>query len=160
MKNATTSAMTYTQFALALGKSDRLTREASEPFRAEYSALPSAEAKAEYKANWIAAYLQGNLEYSEADAVATVEKSRWEAAPGKRRSAKSYRTDEEQMSYARGRQQFKYHVEETSEKAKGQRQGSADPVASFVKSSVKSLSGLTKTQQRKALARLAEELGL
>ncbi len=159
MSKAITASMNYVQFALALGKSDRLTREASEPFRDEYANLPSPEAKAEYKSNWIAAYIQGNLGYTEAEATSTVEKSRWTGAPGKRRTAKSYRTNAEQEAYARGRQQFKYHVE-SSEKAKGGKQQAADPVSKFVKSGVKALADLSKAQQRKALAKLAEELGL
>lgn len=97
MKQATTQAtIGHVEFAIRLGFADRLTREASEPFRKAYASMDATQQKT-FREEWIVGYLQGNLQVSATHAAKIAAQSRED------------RSKAHQQAYDRARAQFKYH---------------------------------------------------
>jgi len=89
--------MSVNRFAFNVGACDRLTREATKPYRDAYrTATP--EQRVQLERDWVTGYLEGNLKVTPKQAQAIYNTSRTE------------RSDEEQKSYKRAYAKFLDHV--------------------------------------------------
>ena len=92
---------TYTQFAYAVGVSDRVTLEASQPFHEEYVASDDKAFKARMRADWVVSYVAGNLKLSQAQAIKVCKMTRVE---------RNALDTELEKAVNRAGQKFSYHV--------------------------------------------------
>lgn len=92
---------TFTQFAYAVGATDRMTQEASLPFHEEYTANEDKAFRAKMRKDWTVSYVAGNLKVSQAKAIAICEMTRVE------RLAKDKDLED---SVNRAGKKFSYHV--------------------------------------------------
>ena len=97
---AASKTYTLTQFAQALGQSERMTLDASKPFHVAYTKAEPAQQK-EMRDEWVIAYVQGRLDVPQSRAAKIVGMTREE------RTAKN--EDWEKAVNAAG-QKFTYHV--------------------------------------------------
>ena len=89
--------LSVNQFAIKVGQADRLTKEATKPYRDAYrKATP--EQRVQLERDWITGYLEGNLARTPKQAMAIFNQSRTE------------RSKVEQESYKRGYAKFLDHV--------------------------------------------------
>jgi len=89
--------LSVNQFAIKVGQADRLTKEATKPYRDAYrKATP--EQRVQLERDWITGYLEGNLARTPSQAMAIFNQSRTE------------RSKVEQESYKRGYAKFLDHV--------------------------------------------------
>ena len=89
--------LSVNQFAIKVGQADRLTKEATKPYRDAYrKATP--EQRVQLERDWITGYLEGNLNRTPSQAMAIFNQSRTE------------RSKVEQESYKRGYAKFLDHV--------------------------------------------------
>ena len=89
--------LSVNQFAIQVGQADRLTKEATKPYREAYrKATP--EQRAQLERDWITGYLEGNLKVTPKQAMAIFNTSRTE------------RSQTQQESYKRGYAKFLDHV--------------------------------------------------
>jgi len=89
--------LSVNQFAIKVGQADRLTKEATKPYRDAYrKATP--EQRVQLERDWITGYLEGNLGRTPSQAMAIFNQSRTE------------RSKVEQESYKRGYAKFLDHV--------------------------------------------------
>ena len=89
--------LSVNQFAIKVGQVDRLTKEATKPYRDAYrKATP--EQRVQLERDWITGYLEGNLARTPSQAMAIFNQSRTE------------RSKVEQESYKRGYAKFLDHV--------------------------------------------------
>jgi len=89
--------MSVNTFAVNVGANDRLTREATKPYREAYRTA-TTEQRVQLERDWITGYLEGNLKVTPKQAMAIFNTSRTE------------RSDEEQKSYKRAYAKFLDHV--------------------------------------------------
>ena len=89
--------LSVNQFAIKVGQADRLTKEATKPYRDAYrKATP--EQRVQLERDWITGYLEGNLARTPSQAMAIFNQSR------------TKRSKTEQESYKRGYAKFLDHV--------------------------------------------------
>ena len=89
--------LSVNQFAIKVGQSDRLTKEATKPYRDAYrTATP--EQRVQLERDWITGYLEGNLKVTPKQSQAIYNTSRTE------------RSEEEHKSFKRGYAKFLDHV--------------------------------------------------
>ena len=89
--------LSVNQFAIKVGQADRLTKDATKPYRDAYrKATP--EQRVQLERDWITGYLEGNLGRTPNQAMAIFNQSRTE------------RSKVEQESYKRGYAKFLDHV--------------------------------------------------
>ena len=89
--------LSVNQFAIKVGQADRLTKDATKPYRDAYrKATP--EQRVQLERDWITGYLEGNLNRTPSQAMAIFNQSRTE------------RSKVEQESYKRGYAKFFDHV--------------------------------------------------
>lgn len=97
---AASKTYTLSQFALALGQSERMTLDASKPFHVAYTKAEPAAQK-EMREEWVIAYVQGRLDVPTSRAAKIVGMSRDE------RVAKN---EDWEKAVNAGGQKFTYHV--------------------------------------------------
>ena len=89
--------LSVNQFAIKVGQTDRLTKDATKPYRDAYRKATS-EQRVQLERDWITGYLEGNLDRTPNQAMAVFNQSRTE------------RSKVEQDSYKRGYAKFLDHV--------------------------------------------------
>ena len=89
--------LSVNQFAIKVGQVDRLTKEATKPYRDAYRKA-THEQRVQLERDWITGYLEGNLGRTPSQAMAIFNQSRTE------------RSKVEQESYKRGYAKFLDHV--------------------------------------------------
>ena len=89
--------LSVNQFAIKVGQADRLTKEATKPYRDAYRKATTEE-RVQLERDWITGYLEGNLARTPSQAMAIFNQSRTE------------RSKVEQESYKRGYAKFLDHV--------------------------------------------------
>ena len=89
--------LSVNQFAIKVGQADRLTKEATKPYRDAYRKATTEE-RVQLERDWITGYLEGNLNRTPSQAMAIFNQSRTE------------RSKVEQESYKRGYAKFLDHV--------------------------------------------------
>jgi len=89
--------LSVNQFAIKVGQVDRLTKEATKPYRDAYRKATTEE-RVKLERDWITGYLEGNLARTPSQAMAIFNQSRTE------------RSKVEQESYKRGYAKFLDHV--------------------------------------------------
>jgi hypothetical protein len=89
--------LSVNQFAIKVGQVDRLTKEATKPYRDAYRKATTEE-RVQLERDWITGYLEGNLGRTPSQAMAIFNQSRTE------------RSKVEQESYKRGYAKFLDHV--------------------------------------------------
>jgi hypothetical protein len=89
--------LSVNQFAIKVGQADRLTKEATKPYRDAYRKATTEE-RVQLERDWITGYLEGNLGRTPSQAMAIFNQSRTE------------RSKVEQESYKRGYAKFLDHV--------------------------------------------------
>jgi len=89
--------LSVNQFAIKVGQADRLTKDATKPYRDAYRKA-THEQRVQLERDWITGYLEGNLGRTPSQAMAIFNQSRTE------------RSKVEQESYKRGYAKFLDHV--------------------------------------------------
>ena len=83
MTKATTVVVTYQQFAEGIGRTDRMTLEASLAWHKQYVKL-SAEKQSEWRYDFVLNYVIGRLDCTQKEAEAICEKTRVQRTCGER----------------------------------------------------------------------------
>ena len=141
MTKANAIVVTYHQFAEGIGRSDRLTLEASLAWHKEYVKL-KAEKQAEWKHDFVLNYVIGRMDCTKKQAEAICEKTRVQ------------RTASEEQAVNGGGAKFRFHISRT-EKSDGKKPTVALPkqlVSNIVSEIIDA--GLTKAQFDELIAQV------
>ena len=145
MTKATTVVVTYQQFAEGIGRTDRMTLEASLAWHKQYVKL-SAEKQGEWKYDFVLNYVIGRMDCTRKEAEAVCEKTRVQRTP-----------DEEKVVNA-GSKKFADHISRTASRS------GSKPVVAVPKQLVSNIvaeiidAGLTKAQFDALLAQLRDSV--
>ena len=145
MTKATTVVVTYQQFAEGIGRTDRITLEASLPWHKQYLTL-DAEKQSEWRYDFVLNYVIGRLDCTRKEAQAICEKTRVQ------------RTAEQEKAVNAGGAKFRFHISRT-ESSSGNKPAVAVPkqlVSNIVSEIIDA--GLTKAQFDALLAQLRDSV--
>ena len=145
MTKATTVVVTYQQFAEGIGRTDRITLEASLPWHKQYLTL-DAEKQSEWRYDFVLNYVIGRLDCTRKEAQAICEKTRVQ------------RTATQEKAVNAGGQKFRFHISR-SDKSDGKKPAVAVPkqlVSNIVSEIIDA--GLTKAQFDALLAQLRDSV--
>jgi hypothetical protein len=143
MTKATTVVVTYQQFAEGIGRSDRITLDASLPWHKEYVKL-SAEKQSEWRYDWVLNYVIGRLDCTRKQAEDICAKTRVQ------------RTAEQEKAVNTGGAKFRDHISRTG------RTSGRKPTVAVPKQLVSTIAseiieaGLTKAQFDALLVQLRD----
>jgi hypothetical protein len=141
MTKATTVVVTYQQFAEGIGRTDRMTLEASLAWHKQYVKL-SAEKQSEWRYDFVLNYVIGRMDCTRKEAEAICEKTRVQ------------RTANEEKVVNAGGKKFSFHISRT-ESSSGNK-----PVVAVPKQLVSNIvaeiidAGLTKAQLDELIAQV------
>jgi hypothetical protein len=141
MTKATTVVVTYQQFAEGIGRTDRMTLEASLPWHKQYLTL-SAEKQSEWRYDFVLNYVIGRMDCTRKEAEAICEKTRVQ------------RTAKQEQAVNAGGKKFGFHISRT-EKSDGKKPAVAVPkqlVSNIVAEIIDA--GLTKAQLDELIAQV------
>ena len=145
MTKATTVVVTYQQFAEGIGRTDRMTLEASLPWHKQYLKL-DAEKQSEWRYDFVLNYVIGRLDCTRKEAEDICEKTRVQ------------RTATQEKAVNAGSKKFADHISRT-EKSDGKKPAVAVPkqlVSNIVSEIIDA--GLTKAQFDALLAQLRDSV--
>jgi hypothetical protein len=134
--------VTYTQFAFGLGKQSRLLRESSHVWHKQYVSADSDDRKS-LREQWLTHYVMGNLDVAQPVAERILSKSRDD------------RTKDQQASYLRASNQFKYHIIRPENSTTSSTTVSKQ--VDLVEQALALVESLTKAQQAKFFARVSRK---
>lgn len=143
MTKATAVVVTYQQFAEGIGRTDRMTLEASLDWHKQYVKL-SAETQSEWRYDFVLNYVIGRLDCTRKQAEAICDKTRVQ------------RTADEEKAVNAGGAKFRFHISRT-DKSDGKK-----PTVALPKGIVQTIAneiidaGLTKPQFDALLAQLRD----
>ena len=143
MTKATTVVVTYQQFAEGIGRTDRMTLDASLPWHKQYLKLDSKK-QSEWRYDFVLNYVIGRMDCSRKEAEAICEKTR------------SQRTAEQEKAVNCGGKKFADHISRTG-RTSGKKVAVAVPkqLVSTIASEIIE-AGLTKAQFDALLAQLRD----
>ena len=143
MTKATTVVVTYQQFAEGIGRTDRMTLEASLDWHKQYVKL-SAETQSEWRYDFVLNYVIGRLDCTRKQAEAICDKTRVQ------------RTADEEKAVNAGGAKFRFHISRT-DKSDGKKATVALPKG-IVQTIANEIidAGLTKPQFDALLAQLRD----
>jgi hypothetical protein len=145
MTKATTVVVTYQQFAEGIGRTDRMTLDASLAWHKQYVKL-DADKQSEWRYDFILNYVIGRLDCSRKEAETICDKTRVQ------------RTAEQEKAVNAGGQKFRFHISRT-DKSDGKKPAVAVPkqlVSNIVSEIIDA--GLTKAQFDALLAQLRDSV--
>ena len=145
MTKATTVVVTYQQFAEGIGRTDRMTLEASLPWHKQYLKL-DAEKQSEWRYDFVLNYVIGRLDCTRKEAEDICEKTRVQ------------RTATQEKAVNAGGQKFRFHISR-ADKSDGKKPAVAVPkqlVSNIVSEIIDA--GLTKAQFDALLAQLRDSV--
>ena len=145
MTKATTVVVTYQQFAEGIGRTDRMTLEASLPWHKQYLKL-DAEKQSEWKYDFVLNYVIGRLDCTRKEAEDICEKTRVQ------------RTATQEKAVNAGSKKFADHISRTANRS------NKKPAVAVPKQLVSNIvseiidAGLTKAQFDALLAQLRDSV--
>lgn len=145
MTKATAITVTYQQFAEGIGRTDRMTLDASLAWHKEYVKL-DAEKQSEWRYDFVLNYVIGRMDCSRDEAVVICGKTRVQ------------RTAKQELAVNAGGKKFAFHISRT-EKSDGKKPAVAVPkqlVTNIVSEIIDA--GLTKAQFDALLAQLRDSV--
>ena len=145
MTKATTVVVTFQQFAEGIGRTDRITLDASLAWHKEYVKL-SAEKQSEWRYDWVLNYVFGKLDCTRKQAEDICNKTRVQ------------RTIKEEQAVNAGGKKFAFHISRP-EKSDGRKPAVAVPkqlVSTIVSEIIDA--GLTKAQFDALLAQVRDSV--
>jgi len=146
MTKATTVVVTFQQFAEGIGRTDRITLEASLPWHKEYVRL-SAEKQSEWRYDWVLNYVIGRLDCTRKQAEDICSKTRVQ------------RTAEQEKAVNTGGKKFADHISRTTVRSGKKPKEVAVPkqLLNSIKAEIID-AGLTKKQFDALIAQLRESV--
>ena len=145
MTKAQQVVVTYQQFAEGIGRTDRMTLEASLPWHKEYLKL-DAEKQSEWKKDFVLNYVIGRMDCSRDEAVVICSKTRVQ------------RTAKQEQAVNAGSKKFADHISRTANRS------NKKPAVAVPKQLVSNIvaeiidAGLTKAQFEALLAQVRESV--
>lgn len=143
MKKNQDIVVTYNQFAYGLGKQSRLLRDSSLVWHKEYAKADTAT-RSERRQVWLIEYMAGNLDVTQQVAERILSKTRDD------------RTKDQQASYLRASNQFKYHIIRPENKSTTS-STTVSTQEDLVEKALALVESLSKAQQAKFFARVSRK---